>query len=513
MSSRRARGNARGGSRRQATAYSQMPFGILKRESVQLMDMAREEQLDLIHSKSLELLRDYGAEFMSLEAQDLLEEAGCKVDRSNGRVRFEPAFVEEMIARAPATFQMKARDPEKSFTVGGPYMAVALVSSTPNSMDLDRGRRPGNKADFEELLKIGQMTNAANYIGGYVVEPIDIAPNIRHLDGVQSILTLTDKMTRLSSIGKIRTNDTMEMIRIANGVDDETFHKDAYTYTVLNVNSPMRVDEPLMEGAIEMAKRGQPTAITPFTLCGAMAPVTVAGALVQHNAEFLCVAALLQYVAPGSPLLYGSFTSNVDMKSGAPAFGTPENVKAQIVAGQMARRYALPLRASNVSTSNAPDAQAAYESEMSLWACLLNGAHMIQHGLGWMEGGLTVSYEKVILDAEMVQMMRRLATPVDFDDLDLAIEAIKDVGPGGHFFGTQHTLDRYETAFYDPLVSDWRNYEQWEGAGSPDAAQRANAIWKNMLENYQQPAMDPAIREALDAFCAKRREEIGSNEI
>jgi trimethylamine--corrinoid protein Co-methyltransferase len=303
------------------------------------------------------------------------------------------------------------------------------------------------------------------------------------------------------------------MIRIANGADEEAFRATPHTYTVLNVNSPLRVDAPLMEGAIEMSKRGQPTAVTPFTLCGAMAPVTVAGALVQHNAEFLAVAAVLQYVAPGSPLLYGSFTSNVDMKSGAPAFGTPENVKAQIIAGQMARRYGLPLRASNVSTSNAPDAQAAYESEMSLWACLLNGTHMVQHGLGWMEGGLTVSYEKIILDAEMVQMMRRLAEPVDFDDLDSAIEAITEVGPGGHFFGVQHTLDRYETAFYDPLVSDWRNYEQWQGAGSPDAAQRANAIWKSMVESYEEPPMDPAIREELEAFVARRKEEIGDDEV
>jgi trimethylamine--corrinoid protein Co-methyltransferase len=279
---------------------------------------------------------------------------------------------------------------------------------------------------------------------------------------------------------------------------------------VVNANSPLQYDGPMLEGVIEMARRNQPIAITPFTLAGAMAPITVAGALVQQNAEALAGIAFAQCVNPGCPVMYGGFTSNVDMRTGAPAFGTPEYAKATLVGGQLARRYRLPYRASNVTASNAPDAQAAYESEMSIWACALAHCNLMKHGLGWLEGGLCASYEKLILDAEMLQMMAAFLEPLETDDDALAIEAIREVGPGSHFFQASHTLARYERAFYAPLLSDWRNFETWSEDGALDATRRAHRIWQALLAEYEAPPMDPAVAEELEAFVARRKEEGGA---
>jgi trimethylamine--corrinoid protein Co-methyltransferase len=261
---------------------------------------------------------------------------------------------------------------------------------------------------------------------------------------------------------------------------------------------------------IEMAKFNQPLCITPFTLLGAMAPVTLAGALTQQNAEALAAITLSQLVRPGAPLIYGGFTSNVDMRSGAPAFGTPEYIKAALIGGQMARRYKMPYRSSNTNASNWPDAQATYEGAMSIWGAIMGHCNMMIHGIGWLEGGLVASYEKYIIDAEMLQIMSEFCQPVIVDESTLAVDAMRDVGPGGHFFGTQHTLDRYETAFYTPLLSDWRTFQQWSADGAMDATKRANKIWKTMLAEYVPPPLDPARAEALDAFIARRTEEGGA---
>jgi trimethylamine--corrinoid protein Co-methyltransferase len=257
-----------------------------------------------------------------------------------------------------------------------------------------------------------------------------------------------------------------------------------------------------------MAEHGQGVVVTPFTLMGAMTPVTVAAALAQQNAEALAGIALTQIVRPGAPVVYGGFTSNVDMRSGAPAFGTPENAKATIAGGQLARRYGLPYRSSNANASNVVDAQAAYESEMSIWSAVLGGANLLYHGVGWLEGGLTASFEKFILDAELLQMFAEMLQPIKVDTASLALDAIRDVQPGGHFFGSPHTIERYETAFYQPMISDWRNYETWEEAGALTATERATAVWKRLLEEYEQPPLDPAIAEELDAFVRRRKEEI-----
>jgi trimethylamine--corrinoid protein Co-methyltransferase len=304
--------------------------------------------------------------------------------------------------------------------------------------------------------------------------------------------------------------DAIEIVRIGRGIDKETLLKEPSITTVVNANSPLVYDKALLEGAIEMAEHNQPVIYTPFTLAGAMAPITVAGALVQQNAEALAGLAFHQCVNSGAPAMYGSFTSNVDMKSGSPAFGTPEYTQATIASGQLARKYKIPLRASNANASNAPDEQSVYESQMSLWACLLGQVNFILHGHGWIEGGLCASYEKVILDAEMNQMMEAFLQPALVNKDTLGVEAIAEVGPASHFFAAKQTMERYETEHYNPLLSDWRNFESWRDAGSETATQRANKIWKQLLEEYEEPKLMPEVEEELSAFVDKRVSEGGA---
>jgi len=267
----------------------------------------------------------------------------------------------------------------------------------------------------------------------------------------------------------------------------------------------------MLDGLLKMAEGGQVVILTPFTLSGAMAPATMAGALTQQNAEALAGITLVQLVNPGCPVIYGGFTSNVDMKSGAPAFGTPEATRAAMIGGPLARRNGVPYRSSAPNASTSADAQAAYESQMSLWGATMGHANMILHAAGWLEGGLVASFEKFIIDVDTLQMMAEVLTPIEVTDAALGIEAMREVGPGGHFFGAVQTLARYTDAFYAPVLSDWRNFEQWRAAGSPTAEQKANRVWKQALAEYFEPPMDPAIREELEAFVARRIEESGQH--
>jgi trimethylamine--corrinoid protein Co-methyltransferase len=290
----------------------------------------------------------------------------------------------------------------------------------------------------------------------------------------------------------------------------DAFQERVYCYTVINTNSPLQLDIPMSQGLIDFAAAGQLAIVTPFTLAGAMAPITLPGALTQAHAEAMAGMALSQIVRPGAPVAYGSFTSNVDMRSGSPAFGTPEYVKAAFGAGQLARRLGLPYRSSNATASNAPDAQAAYESQMSLWGALMGGCNILIHGAGWLEGGLTASLEKFILDVEMLQMFAELFQPIPFSEDEIAYEDVRQVGPGGHFFSAPHTMSRYQTAFYTPLVSDWRNFGQWSEDGARTATERANAIWKRTLRDFATPALDEGRNAALVDFVERRKAEGGA---
>ncbi len=307
------------------------------------------------------------------------------------------------------------------------------------------------------------------------------------------------------ALGRQRILDAVEMLAIARGASKDQLKREPGLFTVVNTSSPLRVDGPMLDGLTEMALAGQAIAVTPFTLAGAMAPLTLAGALTQQNAEALAVIAFSQMVRAGTPILYGGFTSNVDMKSGAPAFGTPEYAKAALAGGQLARRYRIPYRSSNANAANVPDAQAAWESMMSVWAAFMGHANLMLHGAGWMQGGLCASFEKMMMDAELLQMMASFAEPIEVTEATMAIDAMREVGPGGHFFGAAHTLARYETAFYAPILADWSNFEAWREAGEKSVLERANALWKRLLAEYKPPALDPAIDEALQDYVARRK--------
>ncbi len=336
--------------------------------------------------------------------------------------------------------------------------------------------------------------------------------NQRHLDTYLANLTYSDLTFHCTAIGRGRAMDGIEMMAISRGITVEQMAETPGVITIISVNSPRLLDEAMTDGLIAMAEHMQPVTITPFTLMGAMTPVTLPAAMAQQNAEALFGIVLTQLVRPGAPVMYGAFTSNVDMRSGAPAFGTPENAKANVIAGQLARRYRLPYRTSNANASNAVDLQAAYETMMSSWGAVLGGANLIYHAAGWLEGGLTASYEKFVLDVEIIQNMTEFLRPIAFSEDELGLEAIKAVPTGGHFFGSPHTMERYETAFYKPLLSDWTNYEAWEAAGAHDALHRATAIWQRALAEYERPPMDEAVAEALEAYVARRREAIGTDE-
>ncbi|EDP63500.1 hypothetical protein BAL199_07203 [alpha proteobacterium BAL199] len=467
-----------------------------------------DDELESIHIASLQVLEEIGIDFLLPEACDRLKAAGASVDGQ--RVRFERALIEERIKTIPSSFTLHARNPERSVGVGGTEIVVCQVASTPNVSDLAGGRRVGNRVDFQNLIKLGQSLNAIHAFGGYPVEPVDIHASIRHLEALRDILTMSDKTLHAYSLGRERIEDGIEMVRIARGVSRAQLEREPSLFSIINSSSPLRLDYPMLQGVITMAEAGQPTVITPFTLAGAMAPVTIAGALVEQNAEALAGLAFSQIVRPGAPVAYGGFTSNVDMKSGAPAFGTPEYMKAALVGGQLARRYNIPYRSSNANAANVPDAQAAWESIFSLWGAVMGGVNILKHACGWMEGGLCASYEKMVMDADTIGMLAEFLTPLVVDDSTLALDAIRDVGPGGHFFGTAHTQERFKTAFFSPMVSDWRNFESWQEAGSPDALTRSDILARRLLAEYEAPPMDPAIREELDAFVAKRIEEGGA---
>lgn len=508
---------AREGSRRRGrqprggSALQQLPWRHL-RNPYEPIKVLSEDQIDAIHDTSMRILEEVGMDFLDPEALDILRAAGAEVEPGSERVRFDRGLIEEAIAHAPSEFTVHARNPAHDLTMGGNHINFGTVGSAPNVSDLERGRRDGNFADFCDLLRLAQSFNIVHIISGYPVEPVDLPPETRHLDALRSIIELTDKAFHAYSLGRTRILDGIEMARIAHGLSEAELNTRPSLFTIVNTSSPLRLDGPMIEGMIEMTRRNQVVIITPFTLSGAMSPVTLAGALAQQNAEALAAMAFAQIVNPGAPVIYGGFTSNVDMKSGAPAFGTPEYTRAALAGGQLARRYKLPYRTSNANAANLVDAQAAYESQMSLWGAVMGYGNFVVHGAGWLEGGLTASFEKFVLDVEMLQMMAEFMQPIEVNEETLGLSAIKEVGPGGHFFGAAHTLERYETAFYAPILSDWRNFENWEDAGAHSATDRAHGIYKQVLAEYQPPPLDAAIKDELDDFVARRTREGGAKE-
>jgi len=488
--------------------FTQLPFAPLS-NPYPPMEIISADQVETIHRASLKILSDIGLRVESPTALKLLTDLRADVDHDTGQVRFDPALIEELTTGLPSEFTIHARNPAKTVRMGGNSIVFASVCGPSFVSDLDRGRRAATHQDMENFVKLTGSLNILHHEGGSGPEPLDLPPGSRHLDMMYAQITLTDKGWQPSWLNTAsRARDCIEMAKIALQTDDEGLRQRPAIIGGLNTNSPLLFDEGQADGMRIFAEAGQPVHITPFTLAGAMAPATVAGAVTLQNAEALGCIALTQAAVPGSPTFYGHFTSNVDMRTGSPAFGTPEYAQSVIMSGQLARRYGLPLRSSSTTASACVDLQATYESDMSINACIQAHVNNVMHAGGWLEGGLTCSFEKLILDAELLQMQAAFLQPVVVDDNSMGLDAIAEVGPGGHFFGTAHTMERYENAFYQPILSDWRNFEAWQEDGSKTATQRANETWKRLLTEYQKPAIDPAIEEELQAYMARRKEEI-----
>jgi trimethylamine--corrinoid protein Co-methyltransferase len=466
------------------------------------------DHVQAIHEAALDILETTGMKVLEPRARALYRRAGATVDEANLRVRFDRRMIMAEVAKAPSHFTLEARNRERHLKLGGRSCVFTSVGGPAYVADNATGRRTGTYAEMCDYLKLIQSLNVIHQEGGGPFEPLDLPAESRHLDLYYAEITLLDKSWQQQGLGADRTIDGLEMTAISLGLTRDQLAGRPISSTVINTNSPLQLDVPMAEGLMTLAEHGQVNIITPFTLSGAMAPVTIAGALALQHAEALAGIALTQIVRPGVPVMYGGFTSNVDMRSGSPAFGTPEYTQAAQASGQLSRLIGVPFRSSNVTAANDVDAQAAYESMMALWGSIMGGAHMILHAAGWLNGGLTASFEKLILDAELLQMMHAYCEPFEVSAATLARDAVAEVGPAGHFFGAAHTLARYETAFYQPILSNWDNYDLWTERGRVMARERANQIWRSLLGDYERPPMDAAIDEALRDYVSRRKREI-----
>ncbi len=491
-----------------ATANRQVDYKHLKNTLIKQPAFS-DDRIEAIHETALRVVEELGIRVINDEARSVFKSAGAEANESTQMVNIDRNLVEQALQTAPSEFILHGATPETNVTLGGDNIAFVSVGGPPHISDLDRGKRNGTLEDTRNIIKLSQHFDVI-HIQSPNAEPQDVPLHLRHLHTTESQLTLSHKPFFIFSRGKSQVRDAFAMTRIARGLSEEEFQQKAWSYTVINTNSPRQLDEPMCQGIIDFARAGQVSVITPFTLAGAMAPVTMSGALVLQHAEALAGITLAQLVRPGTPVVYGSFTSNVDMKSGSPAFGTPEFVRAAFGAGQLARHIGIPWRGSAATASNAPDEQSVYEFLMSAWGSVLGGVNMMVHAAGWLEGGLTASMEKFILDIEMLQTFAEIFQPLKSTDAELAYEAIASVEPGSHFFGCEHTMERYQTAFYKPLVSDWSNYGQWRDNGSKTATQRANEIWKKILNEFEEPTMDEAVYEEIQTFVKKRTAEGGA---
>ena len=510
-SKRRKRSGGRAGAadRRGSAAIEQMPWAPpinLDRPTEPLEDSG----VAAIHDGAMRILEEIGIQILNPEALEIFRASGgCTIQGEN--LRMGRDFVMEQVAKAPSQWTITPRNPDRRITMGGRHLNFGNVSSPPSYWDMAIGRKvTGTREMCANLLKISQYFNCIHFVGGYPVEPQDIHASIRHLDVLYDKLTLTDKAAHAYCLGKERVEDVMEMVRIAGGLSDAEFEATPRMFTNINSTSPLKHDHPMLDGWMRLARRNQGLVVTPFTLAGA--PVTMAGAVAQSIAEGLVAVVLAQLIRPGAACAIGTFTSNVDMKSGAPAFGTPEYMRATQMTGQLARFYGLPMRASGVCAANVPDGQSIWETSNSLWSAVQAGAHMVYHAAGWLEGGLIASPEKFVMDCEILQHIQRYMDPMLTltSPEEIAIEAIREVGDQGHFFGIQHTQDRYTTAFYQPFLSDWRNFEAWEDAGAVWTAARAHQKFQDILADFEAPPMDDTIRDELADFVARRKSEGGA---
>jgi trimethylamine--corrinoid protein Co-methyltransferase len=465
-----------------------------------------EEQLDAVHDRAMTVLEEIGTDVRHPEMLELLRSHGQAIDGE--RVRWDREFVMEMVAKAPSSIVLSGRNPERAVTLGGAGPVLTPVGGSPFCSDLERGRRDGSYDDHVELVK---MTHAADLLTCHqsgVVEANNLSEDTRHMDMDYSILRWSDKPYICYGTSGPKARDAVELAAIACG-GREKIEQTPAVMGVVNPNSPLVWDFLMADALSEWAKAGQPIAITPFLLAGATAPITVASGLALQVAEALSGVAMVQALRPGTGCLFGSFFTAVDMRTGGPAFGTPESVLGTLAGGQLARRYKLPLRGGGgLCSSNALDAAAAAETTMTLWATMLAGCDLVMHAAGWLEGGLTASYEKFALDLELLKMFRLIGEGIDIDVEHFALDAVRAEGPGGMFLASDHTLAHFrDWLFMSPLFKS-QAYVTWQKQGAPTTDQLATAEWKKLLESYEDPGIDSAIDEELREFIARRGAEI-----
>ncbi len=472
------------------------------------MTVFSDDQAAAMHDTALRTLEELGVKVLLPEAIDVYRKGGARV--VDDMVYIGRDMVAAALESAPKSIRGKAGVREKDLTFELGRLMFQPGAGAPHATDLVRGRRPGSAQDYAEYTKLNQHFDVLQMLSPSV-EPQDVATNVRHYFTTKTQLTLSNKFPFVFSRGTPQVMDCFEMLRDFRGVSDAEFASDPHCYTIINTNSPRTLDIPMAQGLIDFAKHGQMSIVTPFTLMGAMAPITVAGAVTLSHAEALAAITLTQLVRPGAPICYGTFTSNVDMKSGAPAFGTPAHYQASLAAGQMARMTGLPWRSAAGSASNVNDVQAANENQMGLWGCLMAGATVTIHSAGWLEGGLSVSYEKIITDVEVLNMIAEICAGAQAGPDEIGFDtALSHVDPSGHFFAAPQTMARYNTEFYEPVVHDYANFGTWTERGARDATSRATDVWQQIVEQDAAVTVDDARLETLEAFIARRTAQGGA---
>jgi len=476
------------------------------RNTMPRYEILSEDAMAVLDGGWRRILTDIGVEFMSDRALELFRQAGQRVEENT--VFLDPDFVLAQVAKAPHEFDVAARNPANSLHIGGDMMSFGAVYGPP-FVRQGEVRRDATMEDYRNFTKLSQSFSVLDSAGGVICEPNDAPLDSRHLDMTYALQTLTDKAYMGNVVSGVNARDTIEMSSILFGGRD-VIEQAPVTISLINCNSPLRWDDRMLEAQFEYSAANQAVVLTPFLLMGAMSPVTIPSALVQQMAEALSGIALSQLIRPGSPVIFGSFLSNIDMQSGSPCFGTPESAVGLLCTGQIARHFGLPFRSGGAMTSSqVADAQGGYEALMTLLPTFLAGVNWVMHSAGWLEGGLVAGYEKFIVDIELLQMMRVEFTPLEISEESLAFGAHQEVGHGGHFLGAEHTMERFRTCFYRPLLSSSENYERWMRGGGADANARATKIYQSTLDSYEQPPLDNAIRAELEAYVVRRRAELG----
>ena len=503
----------RGGRRSRQSAEANKPVEVTPyiTRKVPVHELLNEESLVTIENNADTILEETGINFYYEPAIKLFKEAGA--DIQGDRVRFPRGMCRKIIQdSAPSIFEQKARNSQRNVMIGGNNTVFAPVYGPPFVRDLDKGRRYAMIEDFRNFVKLTYMLPSLHHSGGTVCEPTDLPVNKRHFDMVYSHMKYSDKPFMGSVTAPERAEDTVEMCKILFG--EEYVQNNTVVINLINANSPMTFDETMLGASEVYARNNQASIISPFILAGAMSPVTVAGTMAQILAEAMAGMAFTQLVRAGSPVIFGTFASSISMQSGAPTFGTPEPALVLNGCATLARRLGVPFRSGgSLCGSKTPDAQAAYESANTIIPTVNAGVNFVLHAAGWLEGGLASSYEKLIMDADQLGMMQVYAGGVDLSENGQALSAIREVGPGKHFLGCDHTQNNFKTAFYRSSVADNNSFEQWEMEGSKDTVMRANTLYKKMLNEYEAPELDPAIDEALVEYMTKRKDSFADSNI